>query len=117
MTDLIVIVSGGRDYMGHKQVFDALDRCSPDIVVQGGCRTGADAFARDWAIRNGAQVVTFHANWKVLGSKAGPIRNRMMARFSGASRALIFPGGRGTASCERECRLTDDMDVEMIGDA
>lgn len=59
-----------------------------DELVSGGCKTGVDAYAEDWASRNGIKVKVFSADWN-LGNKAGPIRNRQMAKYADA--LIAFP--------------------------
>ncbi|MFE4355124.1 hypothetical protein [Kitasatospora sp. NPDC056800] len=76
-------------------------------VVEGGCATGADLWARDWvrlhSIRTWHDQVaseTFAANWTVNGLQAGPMRNSAMVA-SGVDLCLAFmrPNSRGTMDC------------------
>ncbi len=100
-----VLVTGGRGYSDRKTVFDALDALKPNILMEGGA-AGADALAREWATKNGAQSVMVPANWNRLGRAAGPVRNTMMVTILKAFEkagwecsVVAFPGGAGTASC------------------
>jgi hypothetical protein len=95
-----VIVTGSREWIDRETLEEKLGNACPSVVVQGGCPTGADAMARDWARRNGINSVTYHANWKLLGKRAGPERNgRMLAAYPNAH-VLAFPlGGPGTRDC------------------
>lgn len=101
---LVLIVCGGRDYEDSRAVYWALDqvrsRKGVKKIKQGGCRTGADEFARSWAEQNGAECESFDADWETHGKAAGPIRNQQMAD-SGADGCIAFPGGRGTADMVR----------------
>jgi hypothetical protein len=45
------------------------------IVVSGGAK-GVDQWAEEAARLHGLEVVVFRADWKRLGSKAGPLRNK-----------------------------------------
>ncbi|MFJ9771156.1 SLOG family protein [Kitasatospora sp. NPDC101157] len=90
----------------------------PIVVVHGGCLTGADKFAAEWADRAGITVDPFEADWDNCGPEcrpghrrrqrdgsefcpaAGPRRNQAMvdagARFV---LAFLLPGSRGTEDC------------------
>jgi hypothetical protein len=102
--NLVLIVCGGRDYENSRAVWDALDyvrsRRGVSKIKHGGCRTGADAIAHNWAEQNGVQVEVFDAEWEKHGKAAGPVRNQKMAD-SGADGCVAFPGGRGTADMTR----------------
>jgi hypothetical protein len=94
-----VIVSGGRDYNDAAMVYDVLDFIKPDILIEGGCPTGADQIARDWRDNNGLQPNTYEADWKRLGRAAGPIRNEKMCSENTDAILIAFPGGTGTNGC------------------
>lgn len=47
---------------------------SVEAVVSGGAR-GADSLAEQYARENGLEMIHFKADWRGLGSKAGPMRN------------------------------------------
>lgn len=113
----IVVVTGGRYYLDAERVGVELAARSPDLVIQGGCPTGADELARDWAERNvKAHPVSFHAKWGLHGRSAGPKRNAEMmllaAELANAGcrvEVVAFPGGAGTANavrCARHYGLT-----------
>jgi hypothetical protein len=109
-----VIVTGSRYLPDVEPVVTALENIlnglAPGqtlIVVTGGCRTGADAYASIWAYR-----VARHLEWPVTeethpadwsrGKQAGPERNQRMVDL-GADLCLAFPLGasRGTRDCMR----------------
>ena len=80
----------------------ALKLFRPIVIVTGGCPTGADRMAEEWAHRAGVEVEVWLADWAAYGRAAGPIRNgRMVA--AGARYCLAFPlqGSRGTEDCIR----------------
>jgi len=114
---MIVIVTGGRDYLDKQAVFRKLSRLKEEnrgliTVAQGECPTGADAFAREWCDLNGLVCVGFRPPWKRAKLAAGPIRNGVMAAYMAAlSRAFSrpavcvwFPGrpGGGTENMKTE---------------
>ena len=53
-----------------------------DIIISGGCGTGADSFAERLARELGATIVIHHANWDKHGKGAGLIRNTKTAEDS-----------------------------------
>ena len=106
-----IAVTGGRDY-GHTvpectrvwRVLDRVWRKHPEMVlVHGDCFAGADATASAWAQDRGVAEERHPAAWSTHGKRAGPMRNREMAR-SGLTGCIAFPGGRGTANMVAECR-------------
>jgi hypothetical protein len=96
-----VIICGSRDWADERKVRTEL--CSlvsfiGDVtIVHGDCPTGADAFARRWAVDRGAREERHPADWKRHGRAAGPIRNQEMVD-AGADLVLAFWDGksRGT---------------------
>lgn len=119
MTDHMfrVIVCGGRNFQ-HLPTFltamSAVEAMVPEgeklYIAEGGAR-GADAMARDWAIKNGVPCWTFHAAWKKHGKQAGPIRNAKMLRTFQPHMVVAFPGGTGTANM---VKLAEDEGEAMI---
>jgi hypothetical protein len=92
-----VLVCGGRAYSDRKRVFDELDKLRPDRIIHGGCPTGADTLADEYADhRAGIFVTVYRADWKKYGRAAGPIRNAQMATEGKPDMVLAFPGGAGT---------------------
>jgi hypothetical protein len=100
----VVIVTGSRNWTDSRIVYDALESESPDLVVHGGCATGADQCAHLWCVVAYADEVTLRARWRVNGKldrSAGPRRNlRMLRAYPGAT-VLAFPLGDspGTRGC------------------
>lgn len=99
-----VVVTGGRDYGDKASVYKALDVINPSRVVHGGAR-GADALAAAWAAERGIECVCEPAEWGRLGVLAGQWRNIRMLEKHRPDLVLAFPGGAGTAHCERHARL------------
>lgn len=99
-----VIVCGGRDFNNRDFVFSEMDRLNRKFnficIVQGGCPTGADKWARDWCNERQIQYAHYpikQHEWKELGKKAGPLRNQKMLDLEHPDGCIAFPGGRGTA--------------------
>lgn len=107
-----VLVCGGRDWRGRAAVVRMLTQLKPDSVLQGGCPTGADKYAREWARDTETVCETFAANWNEEGPAAGPIRNQRMIDFGKPELVLAFPGGRGTADMVRRARAAGIKVIE-----
>jgi hypothetical protein len=97
-----VIVCGGRDYNDPDHVFRVLTGIGPTEVIEGGA-SGADAFAKAWALQRGVQIRTVFADWQKHGRAAGPIRNGEMLKLN-PDAVVAFPGGRGTADMVRQAK-------------
>lgn len=95
-----VLVCGGRNFRDRNILFAELDRLHADwgpfkSVIQGGA-DGADRLAKTWAEERGIECVTFPADWKKHGKRAGPLRNQQMIDEGKPDFAVSFPGGAGT---------------------
>lgn len=105
-----IIVCGGRDYKNWQRVYEVLDMIKPIEIAEGGA-SGADSFARDWAIVNKVGRRCFYANWRPyrdqrrVDRSAGPKRNRFMFAEFNPDGTVAFPGKTGTADM---CKVTDD---------
>lgn len=112
-----VMVTGGRDYADREALGHVLSDLHADrgitIVVEGGCPTGADRFAREWASANGVTWETHRADWATHGRAAGPKRNAFMVHL-GADLVVATAGGRGTADCVRRAKAAG-IPVREVG--
>lgn len=94
-----IIVCGGRDYADRDHVFRVLDKIHVlrgiSEIIQGECPTGADRFAREWAVNMGQEPTRCPARWDLYGKRAGPLRNRHMLTLK-PDGVVAFSGGRGT---------------------
>ncbi|WP_298983458.1 DUF2493 domain-containing protein [uncultured Roseibium sp.] len=117
---LNVIVTGGRDFEDGIFVAQTLSkfhtgRNGPITRLVEGGATGADAFAREWALANGVEHKAVAADWGKFGKGAGPIRNREMAVAYPDSIVIAFPGGDGTADMI-QVGLDHAMTVHQFGE-
>ena len=110
-----VIVAGGRNYCFTPESTAFLDRLHQEHhfteVVSGGA-AGADKCGEEWARRNNLSIRVFPADWKSFGKRAGPIRNRQMAKYADA--LVLFPGGSGSSSMLSEAILVGIQLVERF---
>ena len=124
---LAIVVTGGRTFglaeydatparqraaaQERKALEDALDRLNPKpVILMHGAAKGADTLAGIWARRKGIEVAECPADWQTHGKAAGPRRNGEMLRrlidmqnHNGFRVGVVaFPGGTGTADCQRQ---------------
>lgn len=96
-----VVVCGSRDFRSPAQVWREMELLHVELkiteLMQGGCPTGVDKFARDWAATRPHEIKRWvcKAEWKKYGPPAGPIRNGRMVLW-GPDLVIAFPGGDGT---------------------
>lgn len=117
-----VIVTGSRDWWDEDKLWSALYdeyrgwTCDTMTVVHGGCPTGADAMAGEWAKLHAPEVKSdiYEADWNQYGKAAGPIRNQRMVD-DGADIVLAFPleSSRGTWDCVRRAGIAG-LEVRII---
>lgn len=95
---MILLVCGGRHYGDRKAFFAAMDRIESriDKIIHGGA-PGADTLADEWAKARGIPCQAFPAKWKLLGNRAGPVRNQQMLDEGRPQAVVAFPGDVGTA--------------------
>lgn len=110
---LKALVFGGRDWRGRAAVVRALTQLQPTSIIEGGCPTGADKFAREWARENGVPLLTVPADWATHGRAAGPIRNQRMIDEK-PDVAVGFPGGKGTADMTRRVKAAGVRLIEPV---
>lgn len=98
-----ILVTGSRTLEDYWLVSGALGTLvmPGDVVIHGGCPTGADFLAERWCIEHGIETEKHPADWKTYGKAAGPIRNQYMVEQN-IDMCLAFPVGessRGTKDC------------------
>lgn len=97
-----LVVTGSRDLWDRKLVEAELAARKPQKVCVGCCPSGVDKITREWCDAAGVDCLVMRADWKMLGLRAGPARNKRMCQWGKANRAIVlaFPrGGKGTADC------------------
>jgi hypothetical protein len=113
-----LIIAGGRKYVPRatdEAVITAVVQAHHvDEIVSGGSG-GADAMGENYGKAMGIRVSVYPAKWGTHGKKAGPIRNREMARY--ADVCLLFPGGAGTADMKRAALAMNLTTYVVIGGA
>jgi YspA, cpYpsA-related SLOG family len=100
-----IVVTGGRGYDNRELVYRSLDAALAKHgaiqIAEGGCPTGADLLAREWARDRRIPCTTFRADFAALGKRAGPTRNQKMINEFQPTGVIAFPGGVGTMHCVR----------------
>ena len=97
-----IVIAGGRDFKPERWHWFFLRavlifmKC--DEIISGGAK-GADAFGEVIGKRMGIPIKIFQADWS-KGAKAGPLRNKEMAKYCDA--VILFKGGKGTDSMRNE---------------
>jgi hypothetical protein len=102
-----IVVTGGRDFSDEDFVFSRLDNLHGTVGIKRlahGGASGADAIAARWAREHGVECVAYHADWRRLGPRAGPVRNADMLVREHPDMVIAFPGGRGTRDCMTTAR-------------
>lgn len=91
-----ILITGSRDWDDETLVREALDsfrdhipKTVQHILVSGGCRTGADLMAEDYARKVGWAVECHPADWGRYGKRAGYVRNKEMVGL-GADICMAF---------------------------
>lgn len=115
-----VIICGGRDFRDGELLFRKMNKLTywfdlVEVVIGGMGRRverggewvweGADYWGNQWAERNWMIRHIWHPDWKGLGKRAGPHRNREMARsVQDGGHCVAFWNGRspGTANMIQE---------------
>lgn len=101
-----ILVTGSRDWRDINAVRTALAEAVGDddraVIVHGGCGSGADVYAAQFAKHRCWREEIHHADWHRFGAYAGPLRNADMVR-SGADICLAFirNNSRGASGCAR----------------
>jgi len=110
---ITIIVCGGRGFKDRERVFSVLDHIHARrgvVKLIHGNASGADKLSGEWAKSKGIVVVPCQADWKGLGRRAGPVRNKLMATL-GADGVVAFPGGDGTADM---CRQAEAAGIPVM---
>ena len=83
-------------------------------IIAGGCKTGADNAALWYAKNNDIIYKEFPADWGNLGLKAGPVRNKEMAKY-GDKLLLIWDGeSKGSKDMKNNMEKVNKTIYEVI---
>lgn len=102
------VITGGRDFNDAECVNRTLDYWKPSEIAHG-AQIGADSLAEAWAINNNVpsskdKYYVTKEEWRRVGKKAGPLRNKRMLEEFKPDVVIAFPGGDGTANCVRQAK-------------
>jgi len=108
-----VIVCGSRAWADPAAVGQRLDReRRPFVLIHGDCRRGADAMADRWARAAGVTVEAHPADWRRLGTAAGPARNRAMLA-AGADLVIAFRAAGRSNGTDHMVRIAGTLGVPV----
>lgn len=114
-----VLVCGGRDFTDYLAFVRKMHRIeaehgSASVIIHGGAK-GADWCAHLFANSpvGHCTEISFPANWKLHGKRAGPLRNQQMLDEGRPDFVVAFPGGRGTADMVRRAKAAGVKVVEI----
>ena len=99
-----IVIAGCRNYDNYEEAKTFIDSClyetqkSHTIIILSGCAKGADAIGERYASENGFDIEKYPADWKSLGRRAGPVRNKQMAEICDFVICFWDGKSKGTAS-------------------
>ena len=91
-----IAIIGSRGFPAPDLVEAYVGSLPEDTIVVSGGAQGVDGWAEQAARKRGLEVLIFHADWRNLGSKAGPIRNAEIVANSDQVTAFWDRKSRGT---------------------
>lgn len=96
ISNAVILIFGGRAINEAKALSFLKRKFSiTESLIVSGCAKGADTAGILFAEHYGLSLKLFPANWDKYKNRAGPIRNRAMAKEP-ITHAIMFPGGTGT---------------------
>jgi hypothetical protein len=110
-----VLITGSRTWDDAESITAELAALPPGTtIVHGGCPTGADAIAHQYAVENGIPVEVYPADWDEHGRAAGPIRNaEMIATMPDLVLAFVRGDSPGTRGCVRAA-ISAEVPVRIL---
>lgn len=101
-----VLVCGSRGWTDKDRIRAVLEELAPSCacVIDGAAR-GADQLGHEVAVELGLETMRFPAQWKLLGKRAGHIRNQQMLDEGKPDIVIAFWDGlsRGTMDMIERC--------------
>lgn len=101
-----LIIAGSRDIILLDHVKTAIEYSGFQNITEvvSGTARGVDTLGEEWAYINKIPVKMFPADWQQFGNRAGPIRNREMARYGDALVAVWDGISSGTKNMIQEMK-------------
>ena len=96
--EIILAIVGWREYKDYEEFCRRVavwiaKYGKPDRIISGDEPNGTDAMAKRYAREYGYEFEILVAEWQKYGKKAGPARNKLVARR--CTHMLAFPSHRG----------------------
>lgn len=107
MTKIRVLVTGSRWWPDNGTVERELREYAVpgNVLIHGGCPTGADAIADRYWRSQWLPIEVYPAEWQKYGKSAGPVRNQAMVNSKpDIVIGFLLHGSKGTADCLRRAR-------------
>lgn len=94
-----ILVCGSREYANRDKVYQVLDlirQVTPVSLIIHGEATGADTFAKEWALSRHVPQKGKEPDWASYGNYAGNVRNQRMLDENRVDLVIAFSTGQGT---------------------
>lgn len=111
-----ILVAGSRNFKDKDLVIRWLSQNllrGEDVLINGNCKTGVDAWALTFAKNLNYEVRIFDPDWEKFGRAAGPIRNEEMVKVSDKVVCFWDGSSNGTKSTI-DYTLKYKKDLEVI---
>jgi hypothetical protein len=109
-------IVGSRDFPSPHLIAAYVASLPASAVVISGGAQGVDTWAEAAARERGLAIEVFHADWKRLGRKAGPIRNGQIVKASDRIVAFWNVESRGTLNTIVQAHRAG-LPIEIFGSA
>lgn len=111
MKEKVLLVSGSRNIIDSRIVFNCLDEIFSqhefDTILEGGAK-GVDCLAKLYGICYNMNVITKTPDWK-LGKSAGILRNEEMVQECDKGIAIWDGKSKGTEHCIKELKKANKL--------
>lgn len=95
-----IIIAGSRTFKNNDLLVSTMDNFIfsnnvdlSNLTIIAGEAEGADALGRKYAEDHDIKLAKFNAPWATMGPKAGPFRNKLMAKYATKNKdeeAILF---------------------------
>jgi len=108
-----IAFSGWRNFHDYdlldKVIKDHIEKFGMFDTVHVGDAKGLDELVRNWASHHSIEYNVYYADWKKLGSSAGPIRNKKM--LENAEFLIAFPNEEHGIGTQNTMKQAEDKNM------